>query len=277
MSDIPNITFNDGHTIPQLGLGVWKTPADETEKVVSTAFELGYRHIDTAAIYGNEEGVGRAIADSGIARDQLFITTKLWNEDQGYDSTLKAFELSLKKLGLDYVNLYLIHWPQPQADRYLDTWKAFQHLKEQGAIRSIGVSNFREEDLDNLIAKSGETPVANQIEVHPLLQQDAPRAYNKKHDIVTEAWSPLAQGGELLKNEVLQKIAQKHGKSAAQVVLRWHIELGNVIFPKSVTPNRIKENADIFDFSLDSDDLKAIAGLNENKRLGPDPSTFSSL
>ncbi|MGJ8515938.1 aldo/keto reductase [Carnimonas bestiolae] len=272
MSAIPTIRLSDGQHIPQFGLGVWQTPADETEKVVGTALELGYRHIDTAAIYGNEEGVGRAIANSGIPRDELFITTKLWNAEQGYDSTLKAFDTSLEKLGLDYVNLYLIHWPLPAKDQFLDTWKAFEKLKSDGRIRSIGVSNFREQDLERLFNEADERPVINQIELHPLLQQKALREFHQHHDIVTEAWSPLAQGGELLGNDKLKAIAEAHGKSPAQVVLRWHIELGNVIFPKSVTPSRIKENADIFDFSLTQDEIATIATLDEGKRLGPDPS-----
>ncbi|WP_025732491.1 aldo/keto reductase [Carnimonas nigrificans] len=271
MSAIPTIRLSDGQHIPQFGLGVWQTPAEETEKVVGTALELGYRHIDTAAIYGNEEGVGRAIANSGISRDELFITTKLWNEEQGYDSTLKAFDTSLEKLGLDYVNLYLIHWPLPGKDKFLDTWKAFEKLKSDGRIRSIGVSNFREQDLERLFNEANERPVINQIELHPLLQQKALREFHQQHDVVTEAWSPLAQGGELLGNDKLKAIAEAHGKSPAQVILRWHIELGNVIFPKSVTPSRIKENADIFDFTLTQDDMATIATLDEGKRLGPDP------
>lgn len=274
MSAIPEIKLKDGQKIPQFGLGVWQTPADETEKVVSTAFELGYRHIDTAAIYGNEEGVGRAIANAGISRDELFITTKLWNDEQGFDSTLRAFDESLSKLGLDYVNLYLIHWPQPSKDKYLDTWKAFERLKEEGRIRSIGVSNFRIEDLDRLAQEADQQPVINQIELHPLLQQQALRDYHHQHGIVTEAWSPLAQGGELLGNKTLADIGEAHGKTAAQVILRWHIQLGNVVFPKSVTPSRIKENADIFDFELSSAEMSAIQTLDAGTRRGPDPSTM---
>ncbi|WP_027348808.1 aldo/keto reductase [Halotalea alkalilenta] len=275
MSGIPSITLSDGHSIPQLGLGVWKTPADQTAKTVATAFELGYRHIDTAAIYGNEEGVGQAIAGAGIPREELFITTKLWNEKQGFDSTLAAFDESMGKLGLDYLDLYLIHWPCPANDRFVDTWKAFIRLRDEGRIRSIGVSNFRPEDIERLNAETGVAPVINQIEVHPLLQQNQLREFNRSHNIVTEAWSPLAQGGELLQDEKITAIAARHGKSAAQVILRWHLELGSVIFPKSVTPSRIKENADIFDFSLDADEMKTIATLDRGERMGPDPATFN--
>lgn len=275
MPSIPNITLSDGHSIPQLGLGVWKTPADQTAKTVATAFELGYRHIDTAAIYGNEEGVGQAIAGAGIPREELFITTKLWNEKQGFDATLAAFDESMGKLGLDYLDLYLIHWPCPANDRFVDTWKAFIRLRDEGRIRSIGVSNFRPEDIERLNAETGVAPVINQIEVHPLLQQNQLREFNRSHNIVTEAWSPLAQGGELLQNEKIAAIAARHGKSAAQVILRWHLELGSVIFPKSVTPARIKENADIFDFSLDADEMKAIATLDRGERMGPDPATLN--
>ncbi|ANF57091.1 aldo/keto reductase [Halotalea alkalilenta] len=275
MPSIPSITLSDGHSIPQFGLGVWKTPADQTAKTVATAFELGYRHIDTAAAYGNEEGVGQAIANAGIPREELFITTKLWNEKQGFDSTLAAFDESTGKLGLDYLDLYLIHWPCPANDRFVDTWKAFIRLRDEGRIRSIGVSNFRPEDIERLNAETGVAPVINQIEVHPLLQQNQLREFNRSHNIVTEAWSPLAQGGELLQNEKIAVIAARHGKSAAQVILRWHLELGSVIFPKSVTPARIKENADIFDFSLDADEMKAIATLDRGERMGADPATLN--
>lgn len=275
MSAIPSIPLNDGHRIPQLGFGVFKTPPAETAAAVGAAFDAGYRHIDTAAIYGNEEGVGQAIAASGLARDELFITTKLWNADQGYDSALKALDLSLDKLKLDYVDLYLIHWPVPSRGLALDSWKALIKAREAGRIRSIGVSNFRAEDLDAIIDATGVTPVLNQIELHPLLQQTELRDVDAARDIVTESWSPLAQGGEVLDDPGLKTIAAKYGKSPAQIVLRWHIELGLVVIPKSVTPSRIRDNADIFDFSLDTADLAVIAELNQDRRIGPDPATLA--
>ncbi|SEP62047.1 MULTISPECIES: aldo/keto reductase [Pseudomonas] len=274
MSSIPSLQLNDGHHIPQFGLGTWKTPNEEAPQLIRSALEMGYRHIDTAAAYNNEEGVGQGIAESGIDRSELFVTTKLWNERQGFDETLKAFDESLSKLKLDYVDLYLIHWPCPKADKFLDTWKAFLRLREEGRVRSVGVSNFRQEDLEQIILETGVTPVVNQIEVHPLLQQNALREVNRQKNILTEAWSPLAQGGELLKHPLFQELAKKHGKTPAQVILRWHVELGSIIFPKSTNPERIRENADIFDFSLDSDDMQKIAALDEGKRLGPDPAEF---
>ncbi|MHC1480049.1 aldo/keto reductase [Frateuria aurantia] len=275
MSVIPSIALNDGHSIPQLGLGVFQTPAAETAAAVSAAFEAGYRHIDTAAIYGNEEGVGQAIAASGLPRDQLYITTKLWNADQGHDSALKALDLSLQKLKLDYVDLYLIHWPVPSRGLAVDSWKALIKAREAGKIRSIGVSNFRPEDLDAVIDATGITPVLNQIELHPLMQQAAQRADDARRGVITESWSPLARGGEVLGDPRLQQIADKYGKNPAQVILRWHIELGLVVIPKSVTPSRIRDNADIFDFKLDAADLAVIAGFNQDQRIGPDPATLA--
>jgi 2,5-diketo-D-gluconate reductase A len=275
MSSIPSLQLNDGHHIPQFGLGTWKTPNEEAPTLIRSALEMGYRHIDTAAAYNNEEGVGQGIAESGIDRNELFVTTKLWNERQGFDETLKAFDESLSKLKLDYVDLYLIHWPCPKAGKFLDTWKAFLRLREEGRVRSVGVSNFRQEDLEHIILETGVTPVVNQIEAHPLLQQNALREVNRQKNILTEAWSPLAQGGELLKHPLFQELAKKHGKTPAQVILRWHVELGSIIFPKSTNPERIRENADIFDFSLDKYDMQKIAALDEGKRLGPDPAEFN--
>ncbi|MFT3761601.1 MAG: aldo/keto reductase [Pseudoxanthomonas sp.] len=271
MTTVPTLTFNDGKAIPQFGLGVWQTPADETAQVVRTAFGLGYRHIDTAAIYRNEAGVGAAIAESGIPRDELFVTTKLWNADQGHDNALRALDASLSKLKLDHVDLYLIHWPCPGNGKTVETWKALIRAREDGKARSIGVSNFRIEDLERIAGETGVVPAANQIELHPWLQQAALREYHARHGIVTESWSPLAQGGELLGDPALQSIAAKHGKSAAQVALRWHVQLGLVVFPKSVTPARIAENIAIFDFALDEADMAAIARLERGRRLGPDP------
>ncbi|MFD4139803.1 aldo/keto reductase [Streptomyces sp. NPDC058572] len=274
MSKVPSLTLNNGVSMPQLGFGVWQVPDDEAARTVATALEAGYRSIDTAAIYGNEEGTGRAIASSGIARDELFVTTKLWNSDQGYDSTLRAFDKSLERLGLEYVDLYLIHWPVPSKDAYVDTYAALEKIHADGRAKAIGVSNFLPEHLERLIARTSVVPAVNQIELHPQLAQAASRAVHERHGITTEAWSPLGQGRGLLEVPTIVAIAQKHGRTPAQVVLRWHLQLGNVVIPKSVTPSRIQENADVFDFELDADDLAAFAALDEGRRLGPDPATF---
>ncbi|TCC11415.1 aldo/keto reductase [Kribbella soli] len=273
MSTVPSITLDNGVEIPQLGLGVWQVEDGTVTDVVASAFETGYRHIDTAAIYGNETGVGRAIAASGIPRDELFITTKLWNSEQGYDSTLKAFDASLEKLGLEYVDLYLIHWQSLQRDLYVDTWKAFEQLYADKRVRAIGVSNFHEPALRRIFEETTIRPAVNQIELHPALPQDELRAFNAENDIVTEAWSPLASG-ELLANPALATIGAKYGKSAAQVMIRWHLQLGNVVIPKTVTPSRIKENFEVFDFRLDNDDMAAIADLETGVRTGGDPDVF---
>ncbi|UIX35302.1 aldo/keto reductase [Streptomyces sp. GQFP] len=262
--------------MPQLGFRVWQVPDDEAERAVATALETGYRSIDTAAIYGNEEGTGKAVAASGVSREDLFVTTKLWNGDQGYESTLRAFDTSLEKLGLEYVDLYLIHWPQPAKGKFVDTYKAFEKLAADGRARAIGVSNFLPEHLDRLLTETSVIPAVNQIELHPHLQQHAAREYHAEQGIATEAWSPLGSGKGLLEVPAIVAIAQKHGRTPAQIVLRWHLQLGNVVIPKSVTPSRIKENIEVFDFSLDAEDLAAISALNENRRLGPDPATFES-
>ncbi len=275
-SKVPPIILNNGVEMPQLGFGVWQVPDDEAERAVATALETGYRSIDTAAIYGNEEGTGKAIAASGVPREELFVTTKLWNSDQGYESALRAFDTSLEKLGLEYVDLYLIHWPQPAKGSFVDTYKAFEKLAADGRARSIGVSNFLPEHLDRLLAETSVVPAVNQIELHPQLQQHASREYHAEQGIATEAWSPLGQGRGLLEVPAIVAIAQKHGRTPAQIVLRWHLQLGNVVIPKSVTPSRIKENIEVFDFSLDTEDLAAISALNEERRLGPDPATFES-
>ncbi|HBQ34327.1 MAG TPA: 2,5-diketo-D-gluconic acid reductase [Ochrobactrum anthropi] len=273
---VPTVKLNDGNHIPQLGYGVWQVGNDEAVAAVSEALKAGYRHIDTAAIYGNEEGVDKAIKSSGIERGDIYLTTKLWNGEQGYESTLKAFEASLKKLGTDYVDLYLIHWPMPSKDLFMETWRAFLKLREEGRAKSIGVSNFRTADLERIITESGVTPVLNQIELHPQFQQDELRLFHSKHDIATEAWSPLGQG-KILEDATLKAIAEKHGKSVAQIILRWHIETGNIVIPKSVTPARIKENFDIFDFRLNGTDHDAITKLDKaDGRIGPNPSTFSA-
>ena len=274
-SKVPPIILNNGVEMPQLGFGVWQVPDDEAERAVATALEAGYRSIDTAAIYGNEEGTGKAIAASGVPREDIFLTTKLWNSDHGYDSTLRAFDASLDKLGVEYVDLYLIHWPTPARDKYVDTYKAFEKLQADGRIRAIGVSNFEPDHLRRLIAETSVIPAVDQIELHPHLQQHAAREYHAEQGIATEAWSPLGQGKGLLEVPAIVAIAQKHGRTPAQVVLRWHLQLGNVVIPKSVTPSRIKENIEVFDFSLDTEDLAAISALNEDRRLGPDPSAFN--
>lgn len=274
MSKVPPIILNNGIEMPQLGFGVWQVPDDEAEQAVATALESGYRSIDTAAIYGNEEGTGKAIATSGIPREDLFVTTKLWNSDQGYDSTLRAFDTSLEKLGLDYLDLYLIHWPLPSRGKYIDTYKAFEKLYSDGRVKAIGVSNFYPEYLEKLIEATSVIPAVNQIELHPQLQQHAAREYHAQQGIATEAWSPLGSGKGLLEVPAIVAIAQKHNRTPAQIVLRWHIQQGNVVIPKSVTPSRIRENIDVFDFSLDAEDIAAISALNEDRRLGPDPATF---
>ncbi len=276
MSKVPPITLNNGVEMPQLGFGVWQVPDAEAETAVAAALEAGYRSIDTAAIYGNEEGTGKAIARSDVPREDIFVTTKLWNSDHGYDSTLKAFDASLAKLGLDYVDLYLIHWPTPARDRYVDTFKAFEKLLSDGRARAIGVSNFLPEHLERLIGETSVVPAVNQIELHPHLQQAAAREYHAEQGIATEAYSPLGSGKGILEIPAIVAIAQKHGRTPAQVVLRWHLQLGNVVIPKSVTPSRIEENIDVFGFTLDAEDLAAISALNEDRRLGSHPAEFNT-
>ncbi|WP_327153920.1 aldo/keto reductase [Streptomyces tubercidicus] len=274
MSKIPSITLNNGVTMPQLGYGVWQIEDDQAFTAVGQALDAGYRSIDTAMIYGNEEGTGKALAASGIARDELFVTTKLWNGDQGHDAALRAFDTSLAKLGLEYVDLYLIHWPLPAQDTYTETYQALEKIYKDGRAKAIGVSNFLPEHLERLLGETSVVPAVNQIELHPQFQQGASRAFHARHDIVTEAWSPLGQGKGLLTDPTVTELAAKHGKTPAQVVLRWHLQLGNVAIPKSVTPSRIAENIDVFDFELDDADLTALAGLDSGNRLGPDPATF---
>nr|WP_211176916.1 aldo/keto reductase [Pseudonocardia acidicola] len=267
--------MNNGVEIPQLGFGVFLVPVGETEAPVATALETGYRHIDTARIYDNEQEVGAAIATSGIARDDLFVATKVWNDDQGRDATLAAFDASLSRLGLDHVDLYLIHWPVPSADRYVETWKALQEINASGRARAVGVSNFQISHLRRLIDETGFVPAINQVELHPNLTQEPLRAFHAEHGIVTEAWSPLARGA-LLEDPAVGKLAAKHGKSPAQVILRWHLQLGNVVIPKSVTPARIAENFDVFGFELDADDMAALSALDNGTRIGPNPDEFGA-
>ncbi|MFB7100508.1 aldo/keto reductase [Streptomyces hydrogenans] len=271
---IPTVTLNNGVEIPQLGFGVFQVPDEETTAAVSSALEAGYRSLDTAAIYGNEAGVGKALAASGISREELFVTTKLWNADQGHDATLRAFDDSLAKLGLDYVDMYLIHWPTPARDLYKETWKAIEKLVADGRVRAAGVSNFQPDHLKRLIDGADLVPAVNQVELHPGLQQNELRAVHAELGIATEAWSPLAQGA-VLGDEAVTVIAGRHGKSPAQVVLRWHLQLGNIVIPKSVTPERIRQNLDVFDFTLTDDEMAALAGLDRDLRTGPHPDQFN--
>jgi 2,5-diketo-D-gluconate reductase A len=274
-TEVPVLTLHDGVEMPQLGFGVFQIPPEETQGRVEEALAAGYRHVDTAAAYRNEAGVGAAIAAGGVRREDVFVTTKLWNSEQGYDSTLRAFEQSIERLGTGHVDLYLIHWPLPSRDLFLDTWRAFERIKEEGGARSIGVSNFRVEDLERLEAEAEQRPTVNQIELHPRLQQAELRAWHAEHDIATEAWSPLAQG-DLLEDGTIETIAAHQERSPAQVILRWHLQIGNVVIPKSVTPERIRENFELFDFALSEDDMAAIARLDTGERIGPDPATFSA-
>ncbi|MFC8547386.1 aldo/keto reductase [Streptomyces sp. NPDC057273] len=275
-SRVPSLTLNNGVEMPQLGFGVWQVPDDEATRAVATALEAGYRSVDTAAIYENETGTGRAIAESGIPREELFVTTKLWNSEQGHDTALRAFDASLDKLGLDYVDLYLIHWPVPAKDAYVDTFRAFEKIYAEGRAKAIGVSNFLPEHLERLIGETSVVPAVNQIELHPHLQQRASREAHGRYGIATEAWSPLGQGRGLLEVPAIVAVAQKHGRTPAQVVLRWHLQTGNVVIPKSVTPSRIRENIDVFGFELDDEDMAAIAVLDEDRRLGPHPGEFNA-
>jgi len=274
MSNVPKIRLNNGVGIPQLGFGVFQIEPDRTAEAVLTAFEAGYRHIDTAQGYNNEEGVGEAIRRSGLPRREVFVTTKLANNRHGNDEAISALDESLERLGLDHVDLFLIHWPRPAANRYVETWKAFEKIASGGKARAIGVSNFQIPHLERLAEETSTVPAVNQIELHPWLPQTELRAYHQRHGIATEAWSPLAKGGELLADELIVGLAEKYGKSPAQIVLRWHIQLDNIVIPKSVTPSRVRENADIFYFELSDDDMVTISELGNGRRLGPDPDNF---
>jgi 2,5-diketo-D-gluconate reductase A len=269
----PQLTFNDGNTIPQLGYGVWKVEDDVAEKVVLQAFEAGYRHIDTARIYGNEAGVGRAIAGSGLDPRDLFITTKVWNSDQGYEETLAAFDASMERLGLETLDLYLIHWLQPKQGKHVETWKALIELQKSGRVRSIGVCNFTVEALAELEEATGVVPAIHQVETHPYFPQTELRDYAASRGIAHQSWSPLGQGSELLSEPALASIAEKHGATPAQVVIAWHLALGNVVIPKSVTPSRIVENWEATGVTLDAEDIAAINALDkgDSGRIGADP------
>ncbi|MYL21838.1 aldo/keto reductase [Halobacillus litoralis] len=269
------VTLHSTIEMPQLGFGVWQVEENEAVPAVTKAIETGYRSIDTAAIYGNEKQVGEAIRQSGAARDELFITTKVWNTDQGYDNTLKAFETSLDKLGLDYVDLYLIHWPTPEFDEYVETYKALEKLYKDGKVKAIGVCNFDIDHLQRLLDECDVKPAVNQVECHPYLAQNELKDFCRDNGILVEAWSPLMQGGEVLKNEDVQSIAKKHGKTPAQVIIRWHLQNDTVVIPKSVTPSRIEENFDVFDFELTADDMAAINKLDRGERKGPKPSEMN--
>jgi 2,5-diketo-D-gluconate reductase A len=275
MSTVPSLVMNNGLQIPQLGFGVFLVPPEETKQAVTEALEAGYRLIDTAQGYRNEEGVGAAIAESDVPRDELFITTKLTNSEQGYDTTLAAFDGSMDKLGIDVLDLFLIHWPQPMFDQYVETWRAFEKLLADGRVRSIGVSNFEIPHLQRLLAETDVTPAVNQIELHPEFPQEDLREFHQQHGILTESWGPLGQGKGLLENPQIVEVAQRKDRTPAQIVLRWHMQLGCVVIPKSVNPDRIRENIDIFDFELDDADMAEISKVRTGERLGGDPNVFA--
>jgi 2,5-diketo-D-gluconate reductase A len=271
----PTLTLNDQHQIPQLGFGVFLVPPEEAAAAVSHALKTGYRSVDTAAAYRNERGVGEAIRASGLERSEIFVTTKVWNNQQGRDEARQAFEKSLERLGDEYIDLYLIHWPAPGNDRYVETWETLVELNKDGRARSIGVSNFRVSDLERIIEATGVTPAVNQIELHPRFQQSELRAFHEEHGIATESWSPLGRGA-LLDDDTIVGIASRHERTPAQVILRWHLQLGLIVIPKSVTPSRIEENFGVFDFELSDDDMAAIAKLDSpDGRIGPDPAEFN--
>lgn len=270
MASIPQLTLNDGNTIPQLGFGVYKIPEAETADAVLAALDAGYRHIDTAAFYENERGVGEGVRRSGLDRSEVFVTSKVWWTENGYDSTLRSFDASLERLGFDTIDLFLIHWPAPASDRYVETWRALERVRDEGRARSIGVANFHIHHLERLARETETVPAVNQVELHPWLPQAEVRAYDAAHGIVTEAWSPLARG-RVLGDETLDRLAAKHAVTPAQVVIRWQLQLANVVIPKSTSPERIRSNLDVFGFELDADDLAAIATLESGERTGKDP------
>ena len=274
MPIVPTIDLNDGRPMPQLGFGVWQVPNHEARSIVTEAIAAGYRSIDTAAVYGNEEGVGETVRASSAPREELFITTKLWNNNHGYDAALAAFDQSLARLKLDFVDLYLIHWPLPRGEAYLDAWRAQIRLREDGSVKSIGVSNFTIPHLRRLMDETGVVPALNQIELHPRFQQRELRAFHAEHGIATESWSPLGQG-TLMTDETLAGIGRKYGKTPAQVILRWHLDNSLIAIPKSATPSRIRENIDVFDFTLAAEDMAVLEALDDKSgRVGPNPDFF---
>ncbi|CAM5784117.1 aldo/keto reductase [Cellulomonas persica] len=274
MTSVPTITLNNGVTIPQLGYGTFQVPPDETKDAVLTALEVGYRHIDTAQGYGNEKGVGDALAASGLARDEVFVTSKLNNSHLTHDDAMASFERTLEALGSDHVDLFLIHWPLPTVSDYVARWRTLEEIYASGRARAIGVSNFQVPHLNRLLAETTVIPAVNQIEVHPYLTNEAVRAADAEHGIATEAWSPIAKG-EVLGDPVVQRIAGETGRTPAQVVLRWHVQRGDIVFPKSVTRSRIEENLALFDFELGATDVAALDALDRGHRTGPDPDTFA--
>ena len=276
VSTVPLITLNNGVEVPQVGLGVFQTKEGaEVEGAVSAALEAGYRLIDTAAIYGNEVGVGRAIKASGLAREEVFITTKLWNANHAYDDALRAFDESLGKLDCGYIDLYLIHWPLPMEGKFAEAWRALEKLYRDGRTRAIGISNFKPHHIEELLKTAETVPAVNQIELHPLLQQKETRASCAEHGIAVESYSPLMQAGDALEHPVVAGLAQKYGKTPAQVILRWHVQSGFIVIPKSARPERIRENLDIFDFELSADEMWQIEGMDQGRRIGADPDTAS--
>ncbi|MDQ3856039.1 MAG: aldo/keto reductase [Chloroflexota bacterium] len=276
ITTVPTVTLNNGVDIPQIGLGVFQTrEGSEVELAVSSALEAGYRLIDTAAAYGNEVGVGRAIKASGLPREEVFITTKLWNAYHAYDDALRAFDESLRKLDCGYIDLYLIHWPLPMEGKFPDAWRALEKLYEDGRVRSIGVSNFKPHHLETLRETARTVPAVNQIELHPLLQQRETRTYCAEHRIAIESYSPLMQAGEAFEDQVISALAHKYGKTPAQVILRWHLQCGFIVIPKSVRPERIRENLELFDFHLSDEEMGQIEGLDQGQRIGADPDIAS--
>jgi 2,5-diketo-D-gluconate reductase A len=275
MAAVPTLTMNDGRAIPQLGFGVFQVPPEQTAEAVTVALAAGYRLIDTAQGYQNEEAVGEALRRSGLPREEVFVTTKLTNSEHGTDRTLRAFEASLRKLGLDEVDLFLIHWPVPARDLYVQTWQTLAKIRAEGRARSIGVSNFTQPHLDRLMRETGVVPAVNQVELHPRFPQPELRAYHAAHGILTEAWAPIGQGQGLLADETIVRLAARKGRSPAQVVLRWHMQLGNIAIPKSVTQARIRENIDVLGFTLDQAEMRQLDTLASARRIGPDPDTFN--